>query len=410
MNFGWRNKQVFVKSRPSLPLIIGILVLASSVTIMSTDMYSPSLPDMVGYFDTTPTLVKLTISLNLLAFGIAQLFHGPLSDRFGRRPVMLWSLATVVVLSLICAAAQSIEQLLAARILLGIAAAAEAVLGLAILKDLYDEQEQVRALALLGMVIAVAPAVGPILGGYLHVAFGWQSNFIVIAGLSAATCAVVWRYLPESTTPDLQALQPTRVLRRYLTLINNSDFLLHSLMCGVALGLILVFITAAPFVLIERLDVATQHFGYYQAAIVIAFFFGSLLASRLADRWPGELLMHLGLGCIVTGATLLMGVILIDTLTPLTLVATYSVMTFGMGPLFAVAPSRALRSIDGQAGTASAMLSGLEQCVAGTAALAISVLHDGTAMPMVWTTASLAVALLVLVSLARRQRPFPSVR
>lgn len=396
--------------RPAISLIVGILVLASSVTIISTDMYSPSLPDMVGYFDTTPTLVKLTISLNLLAFGIAQLFHGPLSDRYGRRPVMLCSLVAVVLLSLACAAAQSIGQLLAARILLGIAAAAEAVLGLAILKDLYDEDEQVRALALLGMVIAVAPAIGPILGGYLHVAFGWQSNFIVIAVLSAMTALVVWRYLPESTKPDLQALQPARVLRRYLVLVANRDFLLHSLMCGVALGLILVFVTAAPFVLIERLRVATEHFGYYQAAIVLAFFCGSLLASRLAGRWPNDWLMRLALGCIAIGALSLMAVILMDALTALTLVATYSVMTFGMGPLFAVAPSRALRSIEGQAGTASAMLSGLEQCFAGTAALAISVFHDGTAMPMMWVTAALAASLLVLVSLARRQRSVPSWR
>ena len=397
-------------SAPGLGLIVSILVLASSVTIMSTDMYSPSLPDMVGYFDTTPVLVKLTISLNLLAFGLAQMVHGPLSDRYGRKPVMIWSLLAVVILSLACAAAQSIEQLLVARILLGVAAAAEAVLGLAILKDLYDEQEQVRALALLGMVIAIAPAVGPILGGYLHVAFGWQSNFIVIAGLSALAAAVAFRYLPESSVPDRHALQPALVLQRYRQLLANASFVLHSLMCGVALGLILVFVTAAPFVLIERLGVAVQHFGYYQATIVAAFFFGSLFASRMADRWAGERLLKLGLSSIVCGALLLMGLILFDRLNPTTLVGAYSIMTFGMGPLFAVAPSRALRSVDGQAGTASAMLSGLEQCCAGAAALAVSVLHDGSAMPMMWVTASLAVLLLSLVLLARRQRSVPSMQ
>ncbi len=149
-----------VVPRPSITLVVGILVLASSVSIMSTDMYTPSLPDLATWFDTTPTRVKLTISLNMLAFGLAQLIHGPLSDRFGRKPVLMISLLAVVILSMACAAAQTIDQLIAARILLGLAAAAEAVVGLAIIKDLYTEREQVKAMALLGMVIAVAPAVG----------------------------------------------------------------------------------------------------------------------------------------------------------------------------------------------------------------------------------------------------------
>jgi len=115
----------------SLGLVVGILVLCSSVSISSTDMYSPSLPDLVRWFDTDATMVKLTISLNILAFGLAQLLHGPLSDRFGRKPVLIVSLICVCVLCIACALAQTIEQLIIARILLGIAAAAEAVVGLA---------------------------------------------------------------------------------------------------------------------------------------------------------------------------------------------------------------------------------------------------------------------------------------
>jgi len=108
---------------------------------MSTDMYAPSLPDLAKWFETDATRVQLTISLNLLAFGLAQLVHGPLSDRFGRRPVLLASLGAVACLCIVCAFAQSIDQLIVARVLLGIAAAAEAVVGLAIIKDLYDETE-----------------------------------------------------------------------------------------------------------------------------------------------------------------------------------------------------------------------------------------------------------------------------
>ena len=387
-------KQTTIK--PGIGLVVCVLVLTSSVSIMSTDMYTPSLPDLADWFDTTPTRVKLTISLNMLAFGVAQLIHGPLSDRYGRKPVLLVSSLFVVFLSLGCALAQTIDQLIVARILLGLAAAAEAVIGLAIIKDLYNEKEQVKAMALLGMAVAIAPAIGPIIGGYLHVAFGWQSNFYVISAMAFLSMLIVALVLPESGTPDPHALKPLNLFRAYGGLLKNTDFLTHCVILGVALGLIFVFVTGGPFVLIENLRVAPDEFGYYQASIVVAFFFGSLLASRLADRWDAMHLLRMGVALILLGALGLCLLIFSDTSTALLLTSAYMVITFGMGPLFAVAPSRALRSIEGQAGTASALLSGIEQTMAGMAALMISVLHDGTARPMALVTVFLSVVLIGL--------------
>lgn len=385
-----------ISEKPALGLIVSILVLASSVSIMSTDMYTPSLPDLADWFDTSATRVKLTISLNMLAFGIAQLFHGPLSDRYGRKPVLIVSSFFVILLSLACAFAQTIDQLIVARILLGLAAAAEAVIGLAIIKDLYNEKEQVKALALLGMVIAITPAAAPILGGYLHVAFGWQSNFYVISFMALVSMLVVMRFLPESCVPDIHAIDTAKLIKSYGRLLKNSDFVTHCAILGVALGLIFVFVTGAPFVLIEKLGVAANRFGYYQASIVVAFFFGSLLASRLADYWGAMRLLRTGVTLVTVGSIVLCVVIFADLTTPMSITGAYMIITFGMGPLFAAAPSRALRSIKGQAGTASAMLSGIEQTMAGAAAVMISILHDGTARPMAIVTVLLGLVLLGL--------------
>ncbi len=393
-----------VAARPAVGLVVGILVLCTSVSIMSTDMYAPSLPDLALHFDASPNLVQLTISLNLLAFGLAQLLHGPLSDRYGRRPVLLVSLVAVAVLCLACSAAQSIGQLIAARVLLGIAAAAEAVIGLAILKDLYDEREQVRALALLGMVIGVAPALAPVAGGYLHVHFGWQSNFYVIAAGSLLAFAVAKAALPESSVPDARALNLRRIGAGYRALLGNADFLRHTLMLGCALGLILVFVTGAPFVLIDNHGVPPDRFGWYQAAIVVPFFLGSLFASRAADRWGGPRLLRLGTALIVMGAVVLGVVVLGRMETPLTFTLAYMLMTLGMGPLFAAAPSLALRSVEGQAGSAAALLSGIEQTVAAAGAVAVSLLNDGTSRPVAWVTIALAGALLLLYRSVRMGR------
>jgi len=371
---------------------------------MSTDMYSPSLPSLAGYFDTTASKVQLTISLNMLAFGIAQLIHGPLSDRFGRRPVLIVSLLFVVIFSVLCAAAQSIGQLIAARIALGTAAAAEAVIGLAIIKDLYTEKQQVKAFALLGMVIAIAPGIAPIIGGYLHVLFGWQSNFIFIAGLAVVALLAVWRFLPESTKPDPLATVPKTVLNNYRVLLKNREFVIHSAMLGVTLGLVMVFVTAAPFVLIDLLGVAVERFGFYQAMIVVSFFIGSWLASYLAERLEATAMLALGAVIIVTGAVMLSLLIVFDFYTANSFTASYAVMTFGMGQVFAVAPSLAMRSITGGSGSASAMLSGLEQMTAATAAVAVTLLNDGTARPVALVTMVLMTLLLLLLRARKVER------
>lgn len=380
-----------------MALVVGILVLASSTSIMSTDMYAPSMPDLTEVFSTTPAMVKLTISLNMLAFGLAQFFYGPLSDRFGRRPILLGSISAVIVLCFACTQVNSIEQLIVVRVLLGLAAAAEAVLGLAIIKDLYTEKQQVKVLALLNMVIAIAPAVAPILGGYLHVRYGWAMNFYVLTGMAMASLLVAYLYLPESTTPDSTALQPKRVVSGYARLLVNQEFMVHTALCGIALGLIFVFVTGGPFVLIELLGVRADAYGWYQAVIVVAFFLGSLIASKLVDSIDTQAMLNAGGVVIFIGAVVLVTIILFTEITPWVIASCYAIMTFGMAGLFAVAPSRALRSVTTQTGSASAMLAGVEQTTAGLAAVAVSLFHDGSARPMAWITMGLAVAIVPLL-------------
>ena len=121
-------------------IVVVVLILASSVTIMSTDIYAPSLAHLPDYFGTSPALVKLTMSLNMFAYALATLIHGPLSERFGRRPVLLWGMVGFTLFSLGCAVAHTVEQLIVARIFQGICAAVEGVLVLAIIRDLFDKK------------------------------------------------------------------------------------------------------------------------------------------------------------------------------------------------------------------------------------------------------------------------------
>ncbi len=153
-------------------ILVFLLILATSVSMMSTDIYVPSLPHLTDYFGVSAEYVKLTISLNAAAYCIGTLIHGPLSERFGRKPILVRSMASLALFSLFCALSQSIGQLIAARILQGFAAAAEGVIVLAIIRDVFDQRDQIRVLAMYEMAIALAPAIAPIMGGYIYVYFG----------------------------------------------------------------------------------------------------------------------------------------------------------------------------------------------------------------------------------------------
>lgn len=376
--------------------ILLIMVLAESASIMSTDLYTPSLPYLTEYFETTPELLKLTISLNLIAFAVAQLIYGPLSDRFGRRPVFLGSIFLFALASIACGFAKSIDQLLVARLLQGLFAAAEAVMCLAVFKDLFTEKEQVKAYAIYGMAIALTPAVAPIIGGYVHIWLGWEFNFYLTALFGIFTGVLIYFLLPESTIPDPHAIRLGSIVRNYWSVFTNRVFLVYACLSGMALGFVYLFVTAAPFILISYFGVETQHFGYYQAAIVVSFFLGSMLATRLVDLWRPLQVLNLGLLVSVAGAMIVLGLVFIGGLSPNSLTFGYLFIAFGIGPVFAVAPTRGMAAVQKSVGSAAAAFGSLEVGLSGVIAALVSVIHDDTPDPfgyVIGLTAVLAIAL-----------------
>ena len=365
-----------------VPVIVpAVLITASSASILSTDLYVPSLPHLPAYFGTDAATVQLTMSLNLLGFSLAQLVHGPLSDRFGRRPLMIAGMAGFIVFSLACALAYSIEALIVARVLQGIATCVESVVVLAVIRDLYDGPSSVRVLGAYGMAVALAPAAGPMIGGFIHVWQGWRANFFVLTALAAVVTALVWRFLPETTVPDRGALNVRRLARGYAALLAPAPFLVYALTMAAVLGVLFAYITAAPFVLIDR-GVPTEQYGFYQAAIVLAYFFGSLAVNRAAGRFGIERLLGFGVSLVALGGVALFAVVAAGGDTPSAITAAMSLCAFGMGLVFATAPVRAFDTAPSARGSAAAMLGTLEMGGGALGAFGVGIFHDGTAWPM----------------------------
>jgi len=382
--------------RPRMHVILTALILASTAAMMSTHLYTPSMPHLVQYFHTTPAIVKLSLSLNALAFSLLQLVYGPLSDRFGRRPVMLAGMAGFIVFSLACAFAQSIAQLITARIFQGMAAGAEAVLVYAIIHDLFHQTDRVRALAIYGMVIALTPAVAPIVGGYLHVWLGWQANFVLIALTGALALALIWHLLPESAPADKNGLQPVIILKDYGRLLANRGFMKYALMVGAGSGVFMAFVTAGPFILISYYNVATEHYGLYFIIPVFSFIVASMVTRQLAAKMNIETLLRLGLALSAAGTIAITGLIFSSVQGPLSLFLVFALIAFGLGPVFAIAPMRALDSTDRPTGAASAMVNMLPMMMGGLASVSLSIFHDGTSRPLAMTV----IGLLCIAGLA----------
>ncbi len=363
-------------------LILTALLSCSGVSILSTDLFTPSLPHLPGLLATTPQIVQLTMSLNLAAFAVCQLFYGPLADRFGRRPLLIYGLIGFLISSVACALAPTIGVLIAARIAQGFFASAEAVVTMLLVRELFEGDEGTRAMGLFGMGLGAFPAVGPLLGGYIHIWAGWRANFVLMAAAIAVFGLLAVKVLPETKVPDRNALNLRHIARTYRSLITERAILRYLIPMGTSMAGMFAFITAGPFILIDLMDIATERYGLYSGATVLSYIAGSYSVSRLARRVPGPALVEAGVATLFAGGLGTLAVVGSGLATPLSLVAVLSVSTFGIGLVFGAAPMLMLDAAgDVRRGAASGLLGCFELGCAALGALAVGMFYDGTALP-----------------------------
>src|SRR5690606_7742336 len=215
--------------RPNTLALTALLAALTAVGPLSTDLYLPSLPDIGRAFDASATWVQLTLSFYLVGFAAGQIVYGPISDRHGRRPVLLIAVAIFCFASLICTLSPSIEILIAARALQSFGAAGAIVLARAVVRDLYSGARAGKELSVMSAIMALAPIAGPVVGGLLHTAFGWRSAFaaLLLAGLTLGLMA--WLKLPETLKyPAPDPVSVRSMLRTYRSLLKRRDFLLYT--------------------------------------------------------------------------------------------------------------------------------------------------------------------------------------
>lgn len=369
-----------------LPPSFGLALLLTTLVALgplSTDLYLPALPGMTADFATDVARVQLTLSVFLIGFAVAQLFYGPVSDRYGRRPAMLFGLALYLFSSVACMLATSVDVLIAARFFQALGACAGPVLGRAIVRDVYGPVQAARVLAYLSGAMAVAPMLGPLLGSWLTVWFGWRANFAALALFSAVQTVVVFRLLGESNAhKDPMATRPRRVLGNFRMLLAGRTYLGYLLCVSFGYAVLFAFISGSSFVLIGLYGLTPQWFGAGFGFVVAGYIVGTLITARYTLRLgPGRMVM-LGASFGVVPATLMAVLALAGVpgvwavLLPMfgCMVAAGIVMPNAIGGALAPYPK--------MAGSASALMGFVQMALAASVGIAVGHAYDGTAVPM----------------------------
>lgn len=337
----------------SLAFLLAPLVFAFAI---GQDIFIPEVPQLMKIFHTSQAVVQLTLSLFMLSVGAGQLIVGPISDHFGRKRVVLFSIALYVAGSLLAASAFSIGFLIAARIIEAIGACGMMVCAFAIVRDLVSGAEGGRIYSYLNGAIAVSPLLAPLAGGYLDVWFGWRAPFIALAVIGALIFIPMSVFLRETLLPSKRITFDLGLFKRYWSIIKNVKFLIYALAAASALASFFTFFSVSSYILINLIHIPETRFGFYFATAGIIFFFASIWAGRLCLQIGIYRVVLIGaVGLFVSGVwmalwTLLGGTTLASFLLPSWLTALSGAFLMGAGA------AGALESFEHMAGTASAML------------------------------------------------------
>jgi DHA1 family bicyclomycin/chloramphenicol resistance-like MFS transporter len=380
-------------------LLLGSLTAFGAVTI---DLYLPTLPSIARAFAVSPATVQLTFSAFFVGMAFGQLVYGPLSDRVGRRPAILFGAVLYVIASLACAFAPSVEWLVAGRFAQALGCCAGMVVARAVVRDRYDHRDSARIFSLLVLVLGVAPLVAPSVGGWLAAAVSWRAIFIVLAAFGAAVGVAVWFRLEESRSPATEAkARGESVAGAYWDLLQRRRLLGYTLVSACNGATLFSYIATAPDLVITIWGFTPGQFGLIFGIIAVG-----VIGSSQVNRWlllrhaPDRILAVASLFALGFGMALLAAVLL-GASKWFIMAGLFAVLTSN-GFIAANALAGALNVDPLRAGTTSGLFGSANFALGAAASATAAALHDGTARPVAMVmAAALLLATFAYFGLAR---------
>ncbi|HTH33092.1 MAG TPA: multidrug effflux MFS transporter [Xanthobacteraceae bacterium] len=386
----------------ALTLLLSLLTALGPLTM---DMYLPSLPAIGQALDASTAAVQLTISSYLLGFAVGQILYGPLSDRVGRRPVILAALVIYVAATVVCAVAQTIGILIAVRFVQALGGAGCIVLARAAVRDLYSGERAGRELSLMGSITAFAPIVAPAIGGLLQDAFGWRASFYLLVVFALVAGATAARFLPETLRQRASGPFSFGAMGAlYRSVLVHRGFLANLGILVAAFVGLFAWISGAPFVMQGLYAMTPVAFGAAYAVGAAGYMVGAYVAARVVMRLGLDRTVGMGAVIMAAGGLAMAASVALGLSSVAWLVGTMTVYLAGMGLVLPQTQAGALTPFADSAGTASSLLGFAQQSSAAIAAAAIGHFLGYSAWPVAGTIGVAGVVGLVLWVTTRRVR------
>ncbi len=259
------------------PVLLALILLLMAICIFASDSYLPSMPSIQQSLVASHSAVKLTLAVYLLGMAIGPLICGPLTDHYGRRPILLLALAVAVMGSIVCVFAKSIQILILGRLIQSLGTGGIKCLGRTILSDLYKREARARISSYLGLIISTFVCLAPIVGGYIQAAFGWRANFVLLLALMLLSWLLTWLFIPETKQQlTCEKVRLAHAFAKYRSLITNWHFLCFPILTGLSFSGIMAYSTLAPFLFQKILSLSPIHFGWLSIIITCSIIIGAL--------------------------------------------------------------------------------------------------------------------------------------
>lgn len=388
-----------MKTNKRLVLLFAILMISIGQSI---DVYLPSMPAMTIAFNTNPAMIKLTITIAMISYGAVALIYGPLSDYFGRRPIALVGLGIFIGGSILCLLAANVYVLLFGRALQGLGFASACGVSAPTINDVYTGDSLIKAYSYIGMAMAIAPVIAPLLGGYLEHYFNWHAPFAFLLAYSVLIFILFFYFYPETNKSVRKGtFQPLQMVKSYPSMLMNLKYIGFILCLVFILTGEISYVITAPFLLQTQLSVTPIQNGWLILITVGGLLIGSFGSSKLCKRYSVIQLLFLGCVLAMIGALSMLVFAALGKMTVLKIVIPMMLFMIGAGFVYPNAIGGCMSCFPEKSGAATSLAAMFQMGATGLIATLATYLHSTDQLPLaclLFVLSTLSVASLFLAT------------